>query len=201
VAVIALASVGVSYASTGSVTPDCTTSQSLCIFKWVKCNDNGSLVAHTMASINGSKDTITFQLTNVYPNYNSTISFGILNQNCTPGMVSTITMNYPSYFGMTLDGITKNQIINAGQEADGVLDITFSNDAPNSTMGQTYNLCVTIVVTQAIQQTPNKTQTILGSLPNPSDYGQPVTFGAAVISSGLKAFLPARSSLWKGSPY
>jgi len=53
-------------------------------------------------------------------------------------------------------------------------------------MNKTFNMSVTIVVTQSVTQTPNKTQTVLGALPNPSDYGQPVAFGAAVISTGFK---------------
>ena len=186
VAIISMAVIGVAYANNGSVTPDCTSSQSLCKFSWVKCNDNGATVAHATAAINSAKDTITFKLNNVYPNYHPSISFGLVNQNCTPGVISNIKKNCPEYFTVTLNGISLNQTIGAGQEADGVLDIAFSNDAPNSTMGHTYNMSVTIIVTQSSQQTPNKIQTILGSLPNPSNYGQPVTFGAAVVSNGFK---------------
>jgi Bacterial Ig-like domain (group 3) len=186
VALISMASVGIAYANNGSVIPDYSNSQGLCVFSWVKCNDNGSTVAHATATINNTKDTITFKVNNVYPNYHPSISFGLVNQNCTPGVISNIKKNCPEYFTLTLNGISLNQPIGAGQEADGVLDIAFSNDAPNSTMGQTYNMSVTIVVTQSIQQNPNKTQTILGSLPNPSSYGQPVTFSAAVVSTGFK---------------
>jgi hypothetical protein len=87
---------------------------------------------------------------------------------------------------MTLNGISKNQVINAGKEVVGALDIGIDMGAPNSLVGKTYNMSVSIVVTQSVTQTSNKTQTILGALPNPSDYSQPVTFGAAVVSTGFK---------------
>jgi len=69
----------------GNVIPDYSNSQGLCVFSWVKCNDNGSTVAHATATINNTKDTITFKVNNVYPNYHPSISFGLVNQNCTPG--------------------------------------------------------------------------------------------------------------------
>jgi len=46
-------------------------------------------------------------------------------------------------------------------------------------------MSVTIVVTQSIQQNPNKLRQY-SVLPNPSSYGQPVTFSAAVVSTGFK---------------
>jgi Bacterial Ig-like domain (group 3) len=186
VAVISMATVGVAYASNGSVTTDCSNTQSLCVFSWVKCN-NGASIPATTATIINDGDTITFNITHAYPGSHSTIIFGVMNKNATPGVVSSIILNCPQYFDMTLNGITKGQVIDTNKEVAGALDITFLNSAPNSTMDKTYNMSVTILVTQSIQQTPNKTQTILGSLPNPSDYGQPVIFGATVISSGFKS--------------
>ena len=231
VGIISMTAVGVAYANTGNVNPDCVTGQSICKFSWVEPNDNGSVgkpseypngidlgdnsqdpktiqspgslctrasgnYASTSATINNIADTINFNLSNAYPGYHPTVFFGLLNQNCAPGVVSSITFSsitptnptdVSKYITMTLNGISINQVINAGKEVVGALDIGIDISAPNSMMGKTYNMSVTIIVTQSIQQTPNKTQTILGSLPNPSDYGQPVIFGAAVISSGFKS--------------
>jgi hypothetical protein len=105
---------------------------------------------------------------------------------------------------MVLNGITQNQIINAGQETDGVLDIIFLSSAPNSTMSQTYNMSVIIVVTQSCPPCQYKTCTCLSSPLNPSVFGQPVTFTARVTGesgtpSGTVTFYDGSTSLGTGT--
>jgi len=203
VAIISMATVGVAYASNGSITPNCSNSNSLCVFSWVKCNDNGATVAHATATINSTKDTINFILKNDYPGYIPTISFGLLNQSYMPGVISSITINCPQYFTMTLNGITKGQVIDPNKEITGALNIGFLNSAPNSTMGKTYSMSVTILVTQSSQPCQNKTVTCLTSTPNPSTFSQPVMFTAKItgqggIPTGTVTFYDGKNSIGSG---
>jgi len=184
VVIISMATTGVAYADSGSVSTNCQ-SQSLCVFNWVKCN-NSSTVANTTAAIINNGQTITFNITKGYPGYDPNISFGLINKNVTPGVVSSISYNNPNstYLTMTLKGIMLNQIIGASAEADGVLDIALSNSAPQTMMGNTYSMSITIVVTQYTQPCQNKTNTCLTSIPNPSLFGQLVIFTANVTGAG-----------------
>jgi hypothetical protein len=182
VAIISITGLGVAYADGGSVTSDCQ-SQSLCIFSSVTCSTSST--AKTTATINPASDTITFTITNDYPGYDALISFVISNKSSTPGVVSAISyINPNTYFTMTpITGITQGQIINANGKASGTFDIDFSSNAPNSTMGQTYRMSLSIMVTQYAPPNLFKTSTCLSSTPNPSKFGQSVNFTAKVSPS------------------
>ncbi len=101
------------------------------------------------ATATGTTDTITFHLSNAYPGYDPTIFFGLSNQWATPGIVSSITYTNPNpaLLTMTLKGVSTGQVINAGTEVVGALDIAVGN-LPQ-TGSPSYSLSVTIVVTQS----------------------------------------------------
>jgi len=96
----------------------------------------------------GTASTITFNLSNAYPGYNPTIFFGLSNQWATPGIVSSITFTNPNsaLLTMTLKGVSTGQVVNAGTEVVGALDIAVGNIP--QTGSPSYSLSVTIVVTQ-----------------------------------------------------
>ena len=227
VSIIALAALGITYAAGNSTYPAATTSK--CGFSSVESNDDGATgsygtynpvdpgdngidpraaqspgvscarvssdIASTTATYTG--DTISFTMNKIYPGYHPTVFFGLSNQSGTPGVVSSITLNNPdiTLFTMTLNGIALKQTIDNGKEATGALDIGVGNVVP----GQSYSFSATIVVTQSAQQGQNKCNVLLGSLPDPSDYGQPVTFGAAVISAGYHAIPTGTVTFMEGS--
>lgn len=183
VAVLSLATVGAAYADSNSTTTNCQC-QSLCIFSSVTPENNSPLV-HTAANITNNGETINVTVTNDYPGYDVGISFILFNENPTPGTVSSISyINPNTYFTVTpLNGIIQGQTIDANQKITGTFDINFISGAPNSTMGKTYTMSLTIVVTQLVPPSPAKTSTCLSSMPNPSIFGQQVTFTANVIPS------------------
>ena len=97
----------------------------------------------------GTADTITFHLSNAYPGYHPTIFFGLSNQWATPGVVSSMTFTNPNpaLLTMTLKGVSNGQVINAGSEVVGALDIAVGNIP--QTGSPNYNLSITIMVTQS----------------------------------------------------
>jgi hypothetical protein len=110
------------------------------------CTRTAYNTASTSAA--GTTDTITFNLSNAYPGYNPTIFFGLNNQWATPGIVSSITFTNPNpaLLTMTLKGVSNGQVVNAGTEVVGALDIAVGNIP--QTGSPSYSLSVTIIVTQ-----------------------------------------------------
>jgi hypothetical protein len=112
------------------------------------CTRTAYNAASTTAT--GTTDTITFNLSNAYPGYDPTIFFGLSNQWATPGVVSSITFTNPNpaLLTLTLKGVSNGQVVNAGAEIVGALDIAVGNIP--QTGSPSYSLSVTIVVTQSV---------------------------------------------------
>ena len=182
VAIMSMAAIGVAYADSGSATSNCQC-QSLCLFSSVTPVNNNPLVS-IIATITNNGETINVTITNDYPGYDASVAFIITNNNSTPGLVDSITPTIPAnvskYFSLTLPDVLNQEIGPNGGTLHGTLDIDFNSIAPNSSMGQSYSMSVTILVTQYAQPCPTKTSTCLTSTLNPSAYGQGVTFTANV---------------------
>jgi hypothetical protein len=110
------------------------------------CTRTSFNAASTTAT--GTTDTVTFNLSNVYPGYDPTIFFGLSNQWATPGIVSSITFTNPNpaLLTLTLKGVSNGQVINASTEVVGALDIAVGNIPQSGS--PSYSLSVTIVVNQ-----------------------------------------------------
>jgi len=185
--IISMMTFGVAYADSGSATTNCQ-SQSLCIFTSVTCNYKGCT-----AYISNNGQNITFNISNAYPGYDPSVTFVLSNKNATPGVISTITpssitpaipSNVSSYITTTLAGIKLNQIISANGAANGTIDVSIGNNAPQTMEGKNYSMSISIMVLQSSQPCLTKTNTCLTSIPNPSLFGQIVTFTANVTGAG-----------------
>jgi Putative Ig domain len=172
VAMVSMAAIGVSYASTGNPNP---AGKSLTTFSWVKSNDplgppvssdpkavgtwnlvagnwvwsgfrSSSDVASTQASIWPDNFSISIAINNAYPGYYSSTLFGVSNQWPTPGIVQSVNVQYSPQLTVSIGLLKVNDIINSGQEDVGFLSIGTTDS--NLPQGKPFNVIASIITTQ-----------------------------------------------------
>jgi len=107
---------------------------------------NSLNVGKTEAAVDSADNQkIDVTLTNVYPGYQSAVTFVITNDGTIPVKVSLNIANTNPEVDVSISGITAGQVINPGATATGVLNNVIADSAE---MNSNYSYSVTITAAQ-----------------------------------------------------